>query len=53
MNENVKIWSKFLGKRTKRNYWIQTATEEYYEDIIKYMTSEFILDEPVSRYCGK
>lgn len=54
---NNKIWATFEGKKivngTKRKYWIQTATEEFYDDIVKHMSSGFLLDEPICRYTGK
>lgn len=57
MSEQAKFFANFEGKRvingTKRNFWIQTATEEYYDGIIDGMINGFILDEPLFKNVGK
>lgn len=51
------IWTKFEGKREingeKRKYWIETATDEYFDEIVRNMGSGFLLDEPLCRYTGE
>lgn len=51
------VWMKFEGKivrnGVKNTYWIQEITEEYREDVLKYMTEEFVWDEPFCKYSSK
>lgn len=48
-----KILVKFEGKREidgkKRTYWIQTFTNEYEEEVIHYMITGFLNDEPITK----
>lgn len=58
MSKQLQIWSNFDGKRIyengkKKSYWIQTATDEYYDEIVNNMSNGFLLDEPLCRYGGK
>ncbi|KAI4465212.1 n-acetyltransferase-related [Holotrichia oblita] len=34
----------------KRTYWIQDITDEYKDEVVKYMVKQFVTDEPLSRY---
>ncbi|GJQ70247.1 hypothetical protein Trydic_g22695 [Trypoxylus dichotomus] len=48
------IWATFQGRKeingAKRTYWIQDVTDEYKDDVVKYMVKQFATDEPLSKY---
>lgn len=55
---NVVVLKEFFGKKefganNKRKYWIQLATEEYFDDIIKELSTGFVAEEPLCKYAGK
>ncbi|KAJ8979504.1 hypothetical protein NQ317_015682 [Molorchus minor] len=41
------VWRSFEGKASKRKYWIQDLTEEFEDEVCHYMSTRFILDEPL------
>lgn len=50
------ILSEFKGKRSingdVRQYWIEIAREERYDEIDHYRVTGFFADEPLSKYSG-
>lgn len=51
------IWATFEGKKeingVKRKYWIQDITDEYKDEVVKYMVKQFVTDEPLSKYSSE
>lgn len=53
-NGHSTVFSEFEGKNyMKRKYWIQLATRDMYDDIVRYMTRDFFMDEPIGVYLSK
>lgn len=52
MDSSAIILSKFNGK-SKKQYWIEIAKEEYYEEIIHFIATGFAIEAPLLKYTGK
>lgn len=53
-----KVWTEFEAKETKTSdklvkYRIEDLTEDRFDDAIKHMMENYLLDEPIAVACGK
>ena len=50
-------WATFNGRKVldgkRRRFWIQDVDEGLAEDVIKYMTTQFVAEEPLSKYASR